>query len=297
MNKKNKVSIFLDSGAFSAFTQGVEIDIQKYIEFIKENENHLEIYANLDVIGDASATWKNQKKMERAGLLPMPCFHFGEDWKWLERYVKNYEYIALGGVAKKSDYANLTKWLDECFKRICNKNGIPKTKVHGFGITRLRLLHRYPWYSVDSTSWVISSRMGMVYVPRTKSGKWDYSKEPFKVSVSNRSPTKKERGKHIDNMSIQMKSNILDYFQSKGYDLGKSDFRMEDEKYDLKENEKWSGKAVDGKRNVETIIEAGLSNNYRKRDELNVIYFLDLEKSFPTYPKKYKKTASGLGVK
>ena len=51
----NRIKWFLDSGAFSAFTQGAEIDIQEYIEFIKEHKDYLEAYANLDVIGDAEA--------------------------------------------------------------------------------------------------------------------------------------------------------------------------------------------------------------------------------------------------
>ena len=49
--KNNKVELFLDSGAFSAFTQKVTIDIQEYIAFIKEHEDIIDVYANLDVIG------------------------------------------------------------------------------------------------------------------------------------------------------------------------------------------------------------------------------------------------------
>ena len=81
MNKMNKVDLFLDSGAFSAMTQGVKIDIYEYIDFIKEHEDVLEVYANLDVIGSAEGTWKNQMIMEEAGLKPLPVFHYGEDEK------------------------------------------------------------------------------------------------------------------------------------------------------------------------------------------------------------------------
>ena len=35
---KNKVSLFLDSGAFSAWSKNTTIDIEDYISFIKENE-------------------------------------------------------------------------------------------------------------------------------------------------------------------------------------------------------------------------------------------------------------------
>lgn len=293
---KNRVDLFLDSGAFSAFTQGITIELSDYIDFIKENKDHLEIYANLDVIGDAQATWKNQKKMERAGLSPMPCFHFGEDWKWLRRYVRNYDYVALGGIAVKKNYSILTKWLDECFDIICNEQGFPKIKTHGFGITSLRLIFRYPWFSCDSTSWVVTSRMGFIYVPKLRNGVWDYSREPLKVSVSNRSPSKSDKGKHIENMSPLLKKNVIKYFEEKGYSLGKSEFRNEPDDYKLEEGEKWGGKAKNGIRPVETIIERGLANDYRFRDELNVLYFLDLEKSLPEYPQKFKRPSKGLGL-
>lgn len=297
MNKNNQVNIFLDSGAFSAYTQGAEIDLDEYIQFIKDNRKSVEVYANLDVIGDARATWKNQKRMERAGLMPIPCFHFGEDWLWLERYVNNYDYIALGGIAVKKNYGVLTRWLDECFNRICDAQGVPRVKVHGFGITSLRLLFRYPWYSVDSTSWVVTSRMGLVLVPRRRSnGELDYSTEPMKVSVSNRSPSKKESGKHIETMSPRVKKGVMAYIEEKGFTLGHSTFEWKPEDHELQEGEKWSGKAERGQRLVETIVELGLSNDYRFRDQLNVMYFLDLEKSIPEYPQKFKRPLAGLGI-
>jgi hypothetical protein len=81
--------IFLDSGAFSAMSQGVHIDIVDYIAFVKQNKSKLKVYANLDVIGNAEATLKNQEIMEKAGLSPLPCFHYGEDKKYLQMYCEN----------------------------------------------------------------------------------------------------------------------------------------------------------------------------------------------------------------
>ena len=295
---ETKVNIFLDSGAFSAFTQKVEIDIQEYIKFIKEHEDSLEVYANLDVIGDAEATWENQRIMEKAGLNPIPCFHFGEDWKWLQRYVDRGEYLALGGIAVKKDRQTLVKWLDECFYIICDDKGYPKIKTHGFGLTSLTMMFRYPWYSVDSTSWVVTGRMGSIYVPkRLPDGTYIYNQESMKIAVSNRSPSQKDINQHISTLPPKRKQIILDYIAEKGYELGHSDFHEENESYELKENEKWNGKAKAGKREVETIVENGISNDYKLRDEMNIIYFLDLEKSFPEYPVQFKvRKKKGLGI-
>ena len=108
---KNKITeLFIDSGAYSASTQNVEINIKEYIKFIKKYEKYIDVYANLDVIGDPEATYKNQKIMEKAGLKPLPCFHYGEDWSWLEKYIKEYSYIALGGMVPIST-PKLLFWL------------------------------------------------------------------------------------------------------------------------------------------------------------------------------------------
>lgn len=294
---KNKIDLFLDSGAFSAFTQGIKIDIQKYITFIKKYEKFIHVYANLDVIGDAKATWKNQMIMEDAGLHPLPVFHTSrEDPKWLQRYLnRGYDYIALGGMAAGETRGQLTKLLDPLFsKYLCGVDGMPVIKVHGFGLTSLKLMFRYPWYSVDSTTWVIAGRLGSVFIPRMRDGKYIHNEAGWKIGVSERSPSKKDAGKHLSTFSPKVREVILNYFKHKGYALGKSQFRKELEDYKLKDKERWFGKAKNGQREIELIIEPGLCNDYRLRDELNIIYFLDLQKIIPEWPWPFKIKKQGL---
>lgn len=291
-----KISLFLDSGAFSAFTKGVEIDIDKYIDFIKEHIDYIDVYANLDVIGDAEATLENQKYMEKAGLTPLPCFHVKEDFSYLKYYVDNYDYIALGGVAQAGRQAQI--WMDDCFDMICDDKGMPKCKVHGFAVTSLKLMLRYPWYSVDSTSWVITSRMGGVYVPRYRKGKWIYDENSWKIFTSSRSPSKGKEGRHIETLPPNVKKEILRYFDEKGYQLGESAFRWQKTKgYTLGDNERWFDDEVNGERQIETVVIPGLCNDYKQRDEMNIIYFLDLEKHIPKWPWPYKRQGmKGFGL-
>lgn len=292
-----KIKLFLDSGAFSAFTQGVEIDINDYIDFIKEYEEHLEVYANLDVIGDPGATFANQKIMEDAGLDPLPCFHYGEPISYLEYYIKNYDYISLGGMVPIST-KDLRVWLDEIFsKYICDKDGMPLVKVHGFGLTSHPLMIRYPWYSVDSTSWVVTGRMGAVYVPMQRAGKWDYLQPPWKVDVSFRSPTKDQAGKHITTFSPMERNIIEKYLREKGYVLGNSKFRTVDADYILGEDEIFISKEIDGKRELEILRTRGIANDYKQRDEMNIIYYLDLQEALPKWPWAFKSAVNkGLGL-
>ena len=295
-----QIKLFLDSGAFTAYQQGVHIDIQAYIAFIKKHENKLEVYANLDVIGDAEATWKNQLIMEEAGLTPLPVFHSGEDEKYLERYVEQYDYIALGGIASHKNQRQLSHWLDNLFTNyLCNKDGVPVIKTHGFGITRLKILFRYPWYSVDSTSWIITGRLGGIYVPYRKGGEWVYDTQVSKVTVSNRSGSVSEVGAHIYNMSPQEASTVKDYLAEAGVSLGKSEFKDVSPSYELKEDERWLHKAdvltKKGKRTVEMLLERGVCNDYKKRDLVNLFYFLELEKRMPKYPWAFTKKESNPG--
>jgi len=299
---KNNVDLFLDSGAFSAFTQNTEININEYISFIKEHKNHLEVYANLDSIGDPKQTWKNQKVMEKAGLHPLPCFHYNEPIKYLKRYVKKYDYIALGGMVPIST-KDLQVWLDDMFQNyICDKDGMPKVKVHGFGMTSLVLMLRYPWYSVDSTSWVMASRMGTIYIPRFKNGKWFYDENCWKISVSAKSPNLKDKNKHISTMSPKIVKVILDYLEDKGYLLGKSEFKEVPADYEPTGNERWAcakkERTATGKGHVENIIKPGLCNDYKLRDEVNIIYFKDLQEALPEWPWKLNlpKVNKGFGI-
>lgn len=298
-NMKNKVDLFIDSGAFSAWTQKTEVDIQKYIKFIQDNTDVISVYANLDVIGlggkmpnalTAKKTLENQRIMESAGLSPIPVFHYGEPFKYLEYYVNNYEYLALG-VAGNSG-TTIVPWLNKCFSQyICDSKGFPKLKIHGFAVTSFDLMFRFPWYSVDSTSWVITGRLGSIFVPVYRSGQFDYSQFPHKIAVSSVSPNIKEAGKHISNLSPKQKTILLEYLKLTGYSLGESKFQLHQQTYELCENEKWSGKKPkdkNEKRLVETIVEAGVSNTYQLRDELNIKYYLELEKHMPKYPWAFK---------
>lgn len=147
--------IFIDSGAFSAATKGAVINIDEYCVFIKDTG--ATIYAGLDVIGDAKQTRINNEYMiKEHGLNPIPTFHMGSELKDLELVAAGqYSYIALGGLVFS---ANIVNHCDRVWHWILSNN--PKLRVHGFGLTNLDLMKRYPWYSVDSSSYKSCRRFG-----------------------------------------------------------------------------------------------------------------------------------------
>ena len=316
--KKKEVTLFLDSGAHSLYMKLMlqnntfnekEYDeyFDNYIQFIKDNEQFIDTYVNLDVINDPVRSMKNYKRMIKENLNPIGVVHPGEEYKWIDQYIEmGCEYIGLGGLGQFFTKQKYYQWADEAWaKHICKSDGMPKVKVHGFAMTSLDLMLRYPWFSVDSTSWVQTGRFGNVYVPKYKRGQYIYNENSLKVTVSTQSPSQKDDGQHFTTFSPMEQRQILDYFDSKGFIMGKSEYHKEDRKtYKLKENERWAnsvdadscrdlieniGKYVPPEKLatkdvVEVVIEPGLSNDYKLRDELNIIYFLDLEDSMPKWP-------------
>lgn len=206
--------VFLDSGAFSAFTKGVEVDLPKYCEYIKRNKDIIEhvdgtlLASVLDGIGDPLKTWQNQLAMEQLGVRPLPCFHYGEDERYLEWYIANYDYITLGGMVPIAT-PQLKLWLDRIWERyLTDGSGRPRIKVHGFGLTTVSLMERYPWYSVDSSSWVQIARVGgMLLMPEAKV-----------IYVSNQSPQRRVEGQHIDTLTHLQRQAVEQKLASCGVD-------------------------------------------------------------------------------
>src|ERR1700745_3092475 len=99
-----KTPMFLDSGAFSALTQGVKINIKSYAKFIHSYQDLIDIASNLDDITKTERiTYAHQKFLEDAGGAVKPVFHTREDERWLRRYLdEGYDYILLGGMVPET---------------------------------------------------------------------------------------------------------------------------------------------------------------------------------------------------
>jgi len=307
----------LDSGAYSAWKKGIKINIDEYIKFVEDNREYIDVYINLDVIDNGQASFDNWKYMRSCGLNPVPVYHASTDVKYLIKYLKEVDYIGIGGIVTWTRKQRLQSFDRLWSTYLVDFFGIPTHKVHAMGMTSLQLMLRYPWYSVDSTSWVLTGRFGSIFVPRYRNGEYIYDENSWKVCVSNRAADDSfQEGKHITTFSPMERDQILQYIHGKGYVLGKSEFRKESTSYKLKDREKWHGKEESdgqrtskpnrggyvkrgyaGERIVEIVIEEGISNDYKLRDEMNIIYFLDLEKFLPEWPWAFKrKTPKGFFV-
>jgi len=255
------MKIFLDSGAFSANKGGHPINIDNYMSYIKLHMDKIEVYANLDVIGDVEQTWKNQEIMEDAGFTPLPVFHLEDPFpEYLIRCL-NYKYFCLGGMAGETEKARI-KFFKKSWELICDTPlNLPKCKVHGFGLNAPSLVQRFPWYSVDSSSWVYYARLGIIIMPKTSSDgyKYRYDKPPVVMFVSSRKdPATCKEHEHVKLLSEMELAKVVKYFGDIGYTLEE------------------------------------LAEDHKARDRVNMIYFLDMCQASPDYPWSYKEKQANL---
>ena len=167
-------NVFADSGGFSAMSQNAEINIDEYAAWVKRYKHLFSVYANLDVIGNAEHTLKNQTILEdRHGLEPLPVVHAGTSYDPLEHYLtKGYGYIALGGLVPYAAQPKLRmRYLINAFKMAQGK-----AVFHGFGVTSWEVMSSLKWYSVDSSSWGSGFRFGTVPLFDSNRGKFEKAK-------------------------------------------------------------------------------------------------------------------------
>lgn len=220
-----RMKIMLDSGAYSAWTRGETIPVEEYILFIQQHRAELDTYINLDFIpGDkgrrptlrevqhaAEVSFANYEAMRAAGLDPIPVFHYGEGFEWLERLLDaGAGYICLGGTVGVPT-APKRKFLDECFTILTNARGEPLVKTHGLGVTEGKFLVRYPWQSVDSTSWLIAPTYGMILVPGLIAG--DFSSQ---IYIADGHLAADKDGRRFERLPLAAQDHVLEFARECG---------------------------------------------------------------------------------
>lgn len=180
----SKQRLFIDSGAFSAWTKGKNINVDEYINYINQRSDYICLYGQIDsipgdrvhgatheqVIESAQKTWKNYLYMRTKMKNPdglLYTFHIGEPLSFLENAMEwkdeggnHIPYIALGGMVGKTKEIR-KQFLDSCFE-VIGKSSNPNVKVHAFGMTDFELLEQYPITSADSTSWIMTGATGSI---------------------------------------------------------------------------------------------------------------------------------------
>lgn len=194
--------------------------LDNYIKYVHEHKEQLYDYVNLDVIFNPERTWDHQKYIESHGLKPIPVFHFGEDLKWLKKYMDSYDYIGIGGLGQDITKAKfIIHQGDPVFKLL--QESKQKIKTHGFAVTSLDLLLRYEWFSTDSTTWVKHAAYGTIIIPKynEKTKKYEYGEQAILISVSDRTKIGTPNRPHYTLIHTEEEiQQIQEYIKMKGWE-------------------------------------------------------------------------------
>lgn len=158
--------VILDSGAFTVQSSGISIDVEAYAAFAAENLELFDVVVNLDSIaGDLEESRRNLATLRAAGVPAIPVFHEGEPFEELEKILAESDFVGLGfarvGPRLKNKSPARLSWLEETFEKIGDR-----AKVHGFAMTRLA--DDFPFFSVDSTTWISEHRAARDRFPGEK---------------------------------------------------------------------------------------------------------------------------------
>lgn len=222
--KDNKGMIMVDSGAFTVWTKGKEIDIDEYSDWIKENIEYADYFVSLDVIPgslsrpctsytekqeSAGKSLKNYFKMVRKGIPPeklIHVLHFGDDMKWADRS-QDMPFIGFGGLVGQNP-AIRKEWLSSFTKKLIDKEGYPVNKWHVFGVTDQDILLSAPFYSADSAGWLRKAVTGSIDI-------WNGSK----FLTTRICHEVKDGTNHFFNLPEKQKQKMKEIIESYGFTM------------------------------------------------------------------------------
>lgn len=270
----DKKITMIDSGAFSVWKSGkADIDVRDYGEYLLRVRDSYETCVNLDVIPGAprrppsyrkaeaavDQSWENYHYLKSLGLEPMFIFHQGEEYEALERIIKaGHDYIGISPDDSKSP-EDRGKFLDVVFYCITDRNGLPIVKAHGFGVTSVEFMFRYPWFSLDSTTWKATARYGNILIPcRGKDDGFNYTQSPMTLAISEKS--------------------------SKQYDLGDGFFLK-------RKGKAWLARFLESENMLLNQVESGTTEGYKARCRINLRVMQRVAQQLPVKP--YRESMLG----
>lgn len=171
-----KGKLLIDSGAFTVHRKGGELDLDTYIKWLNDNDEYIDYAIEIDHI---PGKWGQPRTKEEVLKAPeisynnyvymcsklnsphklLPVFHQYENFKWLVKLLEtsNCDYICLSG-NKEITNKQREEWYAECYYYI-NKIK-PGVKVHCLGSATIQNAEKFPFTSMDATSWIMTGANG-----------------------------------------------------------------------------------------------------------------------------------------
>lgn len=149
----------MDSGAFTAWSAGKSLNVERYLEFCKliraSSTPPAEIVCP-DVIYSPLESFNNYMLCRSHVEDIIPVWHIGDPEEHLLEYCRLAKKVAIGGMSQFRG-KELLRFVERCFALTWPK------KLHGFACTSTKVLDPFPWHSVDSSSWALQPRSFGMY--------------------------------------------------------------------------------------------------------------------------------------
>lgn len=176
--------VLLDSGAFTAWSLGKQIDLQRYAEWAlgvvaKWGDHLVQLDAvNLDRIpgekgrdatrAELQAAMResiaNADQLRAAGLRIVEVFHQDEPLEFLDELLHRLPPRSILALSPRNDVAvsERVKWLRGTVLPHLLTRYAPSDlpRMHGLAATAKAVMSGFPFYSVDSASWIVGMRYG-----------------------------------------------------------------------------------------------------------------------------------------
>jgi hypothetical protein len=146
--------LMVDSGAFTAWNRGKQVDMDEYVAFIRSLPSEWETSAiQLDVIGDPVATLANFQRMCDMSLDTIPVFTRGAPLEHRDAMYERAPLVAVGGLVGNAKYLPY-------LRHFMNTND--GRAVHWLGYTNVSDMKKYRPASVDSSAIAGAQRYGAI---------------------------------------------------------------------------------------------------------------------------------------
>jgi len=153
----HRLTVMIDSGAFTAWKAGTSIALADYEAFLRALPIKPWAYMALDVVGDPAATRHNVEEMRAHGFDPMPVFTRGESIEEAHRLLSETRRIAVGGLVSRLQDPR-------AYVLHLRNAGLDLGRCHLLGFVRPDWIKLFRPESIDASSWERSRRFGIVSV-------------------------------------------------------------------------------------------------------------------------------------
>lgn len=215
--------LMYDSGAFTAWSQGREVDLDELISIydlmLEKYEPGAEAawLISLDKIPGKRGVTATPEEIEEAvrisdknfailqkryGDRVLPVFHQNESTARLHEVAAMAPYIC---VSPRNDLheASRRRWSAEVH------TAIPGKKTHGLAATGYEMMTKVPWGSVDSATWVLLAANGSVFCDLQLRA----------LSISDQSSAVKDANQHYRTLPQVMRESFAAFAAARGFTI------------------------------------------------------------------------------